>query len=381
MVLRWADQNLSLARGFGDGLAQIFKYLDRLQVQEILLWMLQNPSFAGHLGFGLGSNFPSLQEQLQKDILSTHLQEGSGFANGLGLGLASSIKYLNVDLQQIITNIAEKNQTFANAFSQGIKGQGNNATQLVYGSHNSPYDDFLLPANLNITYASGTAESWKMSEEVSFPGQRQNCCICFIDMMNSTKATAELTGSEITRYYGIFLNAMATIARNFGAKIIKNAGDCLIFYFPDTSSSTNRSALINTLECGITMMAAHAAINSRLYEEKLPSIDYRISYDYGEVQVAKSASSQSDDLFGSIVNVCAKINSKAKPNGMVIGNDLYSLVKSFEGYRFEKIGDYAAVPASYQYGIYSVEPTRRRNILNPFKRTSFMSRNPLKINY
>ena len=366
MVLKLADQDLGLARGLGDGLAQIFKYLDYLQVQEILLWMLENPSFAGHLGLGLGFKFPSLQEQLQNDILSTHLREDSEFTKGLGLGLASSLRYLSTELRQNITNIAAKNQTFGNALSEGIKDEGVHATRLGYSSNDSHYDDFLLPANLKITYASGT-ESWKMSEEVSFPGQRQNCCICFIDMMNSTKTTAELTGSEITRYYGIFLNAMATIAHNFGAKIIKNAGDCLIFYFLDTPNAKNRLALIDSLECGITMMAAHAAINSRLYEEKLPSIDYRISSDYGEVQVAKSASSQSDDLFGSIVNVCAKINSKAKPNGMVIGNDLYSLVKSFEGYHFEKIGDYTT---SYQYGIYSVETIRKRKILNPFKRTS-----------
>jgi class 3 adenylate cyclase len=124
------------------------------------------------------------------------------------------------------------------------------------------------------------------------------------------------------------------------------------------------------MECGITMMAAHAAINSRLYEEKLPSIDYRISSDYGEVQIARSASSQSDDLFGSVVNVCAKINSKARPNGMVIGNDLYSLVKSFDAYEFEKIGDYYAVPGVNPYGIYSVQLRGKRNILNPFKLTS-----------
>lgn len=130
----------------------------------------------------------------------------------------------------------------------------------------------------------------------------------------------------------------------------------------------DRSALINMLECGITMMAAHAAINSKLYEEKLPSVDYRISSDYGEAQIAKSESSQSDDLFGSIVNVCAKINSKAKPNGMVIGDDLHNLVKSFDAYRFEKIAEYA-FPSRNQYGIYSAEPARKRNMLNPFKRT------------
>lgn len=67
---------------------------------------------------------------------------------------------------------------------------------------------------------------------------------------------------------------------------------------------------------------AHSTINARLHEEKLPPLNYRISADFGRVEVAKSRSSQSDDLFGSAMNLCAKINSKAPPNGMVIGEAL-----------------------------------------------------------
>ena len=56
-------------------------------------------------------------------------------------------------------------------------------------------------------------------EEISFSGQRFNYCIGFIDMMNSTKIASGLAGTEISRYYSIFLNAMATIINNFGAKM------------------------------------------------------------------------------------------------------------------------------------------------------------------
>ena len=48
---------------------------------------------------------------------------------------------------------------------------------------------------------------------------------------------------------------------------------------------------------------------------------YRISADYGKVQVAKSYISDMDDLFGTPVNLCAKINRYAEPNSMVIGGD------------------------------------------------------------
>jgi hypothetical protein len=76
------------------------------------------------------------------------------------------------------------------------------------------------------------------------------------------------------------------------------------------------------MECGITMIAARDIINAKLKEEgELPSMYYKISADYGRVEVARSLSSpDTDDLFGSNMNVCAKINSMASANGMVIEN-------------------------------------------------------------
>ena len=62
----------------------------------------------------------------------------------------------------------------------------------------------------------------------------------------------------------------------------------------------------------------------------MPNLSYRISADYGRVEVARSQSSpDTDDLFGSTMNVCAKINSMASVNGMVIGSDLYYITKKF----------------------------------------------------
>jgi two-component system, OmpR family, response regulator ChvI len=168
-----------------------------------------------------------------------------------------------------------------------------------------------------------------IEQEVCFI-RSQNCCVCFVDMVNSTQITADINDPEkLRKYYGIFLNTIAAIARNFRAKIIKNAGDCLIFYFPETTDSTNKAAFRDVLECCITMIAARCTMNTKLYEEKLPSVSYRISADYGRVQVARSSTSGRDDLFGSTMNVCAKINSMAQPNGIVIGGDLYQIVKSF----------------------------------------------------
>ena len=103
-------------------------------------------------------------------------------------------------------------------------------------------------------------------------------------------------------------------------------------------------------------------------------MNYRISGDYGMVAVAKSKSPQSDDLFGSAMNLCAKINSKAPANGMVIGEDFYQLVKSLEDYCFERVHEQSHAKYS-QYPAYFSQTRDKRNILNPFKRISESKKN------
>ena len=201
-----------------------------------------------------------------------------------------------------------------------------------------------------------------MAEEIQFTGNSHNCCICFVDVVDSTRiTTVEIANSEkIKRYYSIFINTMAAIARNFGANIIKNTGDSLIYYFPKTADSSNKmSAFKNVFECGLTMISVNQIVNAKLQkeEEGLPNLSYRISADYGRVEIAKSLTSTSEDLFGPTVNLCAKINSKAEPNGMVIGNNLYQVTKGkfHDDYLFNKIDEYSIGDSSdNQYSVYSI---------------------------
>jgi len=235
------------------------------------------------------------------------------------------------------------------------------------------YDEFPVIGSLGFNsngsffkISSGTGTENIEIDEVSFSNlQPQNYCVCYIDIVNSTAITSRLRShTELAKYYAIFLNSMARIIRNFGAKIIKNAGDCLIYYFPRTFESKNRLAFTDVIECGITMIAAHRIINARLYEDRLPSLDFRISADYGELSTAKIASSASHDLFGSSMNICSKINSRAATNGMVIGQNLYRMLADNDEYIMNEVDKYGL------YSIYSVISRYERKILNPFKRTS-----------
>jgi two-component system, OmpR family, response regulator ChvI len=205
------------------------------------------------------------------------------------------------------------------------------------------------------------------SEEICFLPNSQNYCVCFVDMVDSTSITAKISDHhKIRQYYSIFINTMAILVKNYGAKIVKNAGDALIFYFPDSSDSAQEAAFKDILECFTVMILARDIINAKLDAQNLPPVSYRISADYGRVEVATSTSSRTEDLFGSPMNICAKINSMAEPNGIVIGGDLYQIIKSFSfvnnnGYGFSELSGGCSVGLNCKYPVYRVSS---RNINN-----------------
>jgi CheY-like chemotaxis protein/class 3 adenylate cyclase len=205
------------------------------------------------------------------------------------------------------------------------------------------------------------------TEEISFHNQSDSYCVCVIDIVGSTKVISQISTypDKIRKYYSVFLNSMSTIIKKHGGIIIKNIGDSLVFYFPKTSDCTNRPAFRNVTECCVTMMAAYRFVNSEMSKLKLPPVNYRISADYGKAIIAKSTSSHTYDLFGPILDLCTKINSNAPPNGMVIGNDLYQILKGFldssatasvaDDYNFEMIGKYSTtIGLKQSYPIFSV---------------------------
>ncbi|HZB98919.1 MAG TPA: response regulator [Nitrososphaeraceae archaeon] len=196
------------------------------------------------------------------------------------------------------------------------------------------------------------------AQEIRFLPHSQNYCVCFVDLVNSTKITAEISDQrKIGQYYSIFINTMAVLVKHYGAKIVKNVGDALIFYFPGTLDARNETAFQDVLECLTTMLVARNIINAKLRSENLPSVSYRISADYGKVEVATSTSSRSEDLFGSTMNICAKINSMAEPNGIVMGEALHQIIRSFsfaDEYQFKELQRRYSIGFSERYPVYCV---------------------------
>ncbi|HZC88403.1 MAG TPA: adenylate/guanylate cyclase domain-containing protein, partial [Nitrososphaera sp.] len=179
----------------------------------------------------------------------------------------------------------------------------------------------------------------------------KNYCVCMIDMVESTSATMNMSNEKIGRYYGIFLNMMAEIASSFGAVVVKNIGDSLLYYFPGTDLGTPES-FRNVLRCCMAMLNIRPSLNNIMIQEGLPEISYRISCEYGSVAVARMSTSSVNDIFGMSVNMCSKINPMAPANTMIIGEAFYGKVNTFDDeYVFEERSakELSTLPADGNY--------------------------------
>jgi len=173
----------------------------------------------------------------------------------------------------------------------------------------------------------------KNDKIITAVGKPSYFCVGIIDIMDSTKTVARLQQNKVAQYYEIFLNIMAkTINSNHG-KVLKIMGDSLLFYFPDTCHSEDKSSFLNAIECGFSMMDIHEKLTYILKKYTLPKIDFRISFDYGNVTIMRTENGLMD-LVGPTINTCAKINELAMANSMIIGGDLFEKIKHFNEYKF-----------------------------------------------
>lgn len=348
--------SLAAAKGAARGIVESFGFLSLSQVLAMLEYTNYNSEYAKILGRGVAEKFASFDQEIQSTILDV-LQNYNDFSREFIGEIPNHFAYTSSQFRKRITNLILKYPN-AETIPKTDGLDGNEEEYIRFAQ---------FPVVGLSTKASGEWNNNVVDREISFSGKVQKCCVCFIDMMDSTKISSDLTPSQLRRYYEIFLNAIAVIARNFEAKIVKNVGDALIFYFDNASDPNNTINFKNVLDCCLTMGMANSILNAKMLNDKLPPVRYRISADYGQVSVAKSLSSQSQDLFGPAMNICAKINSMAKPNGLVIGKNLFDIVNGLYGYLFIPSSE-GSIGDREKYPVYHVKEKEEKDIMNPFER-------------
>jgi class 3 adenylate cyclase len=178
-------------------------------------------------------------------------------------------------------------------------------------------------------------ELFLKDQMIAFKEIDQSFCVGIVDIVNSTQTTAKLSQVKACEYYTVFLNALGYIAEANGATVVKNIGDSILFYFPELPKE--KDSFLIPVTCGKKMLEASELINKIFAKRELPKIQYRVSVDYGPLMIAVYKTSRCEDIFGSTVNLCSKINRIAKPSGMTVGNDFYQIIKKSTQHKFREV--------------------------------------------
>jgi class 3 adenylate cyclase len=200
------------------------------------------------------------------------------------------------------------------------------------------------------------------SKDVRFSGVSIKSCVGFIDLVDSIKNIATMDNLEaIRRYYSTFINSISKIVKSYGGKVLKNIGDCILFYFPKTSNINDTNSFQESIECDFKILDERHKINDVLTRKHLPPFNFRMSLDYGVLDLALVGDYSQTDLFGSTLNLCSKINSSSLSiqNEIIIGDKLYKVLKSsniVNNYYFINNGEYK-ITETDRYPTYNIRRT------------------------
>ena len=191
----------------------------------------------------------------------------------------------------------------------------------------------------------------KGNKNIKFTDDSLKCCVGFIEFQNATKNTAIADdSSNIREYYSTVINSLSQIINRYNGKIVKSLGDRLLCYFLNFSDLNHEKAFDEVIQCGLEILEKREDMNHELLKKNnnLPLVEiYKISLDYGVVDLALAGDNYQLDIFGSAVNICSKINSSssiAAKNEIIIGNNFYRILKSFPNilsrYNFIDTGEF-----------------------------------------
>ena len=172
-------------------------------------------------------------------------------------------------------------------------------------------------------YTGITNESEKFLRNNVFT--KLNLVVLYVDLVGSTMMTLELPVEKIAIIVSSFSQEMASVIRHHGGLVLKFVGDAVIGYF--VAEKNSLLAADNAVNCAKSMNdVIQNGINPILNQYDYPELAAKIGMDYGQgitIRYGSNPDASHIDIIGSVMNIAAKIQSMAKPNQILIGNDVF----------------------------------------------------------
>ena len=269
----------------------------------------------------------------------------------IGVILMAIASIVSFTLSRRLTNPILKLRNSAESISKGnFDTRSKIKTNDEIGQLSASFDSMARTIQETISAITKRENIIKQQENIllKYSEQKQECCVCLVDMVGGQKITSSLEPDQLKHYNEIFSESVLPIIKKHNGVPVKILDDALLFYFPVSGDKVFSSAI----NCCLEISEENKTINDKLSDEGLPGMAYRISSTFGIVNVTKTQSDSLHDVFGEPVNHCFKINPYALPNTVIIDKSLHEKVKGLE-YKFTALDE--SVIKGLDYKIFLVE--------------------------
>lgn len=160
--------------------------------------------------------------------------------------------------------------------------------------------------------------------------QRRNLTVFFSDIEGFTDLTEMVAPERLARLVNSFLSEMTTIAIDSGGTIDKFIGDSIMVFFGDPETSGEVEDALKCVEMALRMQARVAELKEHWLRLGMPrELKVRMGIATGFCTVGNFGSDQRLDYtaLGRPVNLAARLQSLAPPNGIVAAESTVRLIE------------------------------------------------------
>ena len=167
--------------------------------------------------------------------------------------------------------------------------------------------------------------------------EKLHMVVLFVDLVGSTNISLTLPEEKVAIIISSFAQEMALAIKQHNGFVLKFVGDAVIGYFIHTSVLI---AADNAVSCAQRMIQImDQGVNPILNNYDYPDLLLHIGLDYGDNMIVRYGSDKEKshvDILGPTMNIAAKIQSMAKPQQILIGQDVYDKIHPTVQKKFKK---------------------------------------------
>ena len=156
--------------------------------------------------------------------------------------------------------------------------------------------------------------------------KKVNMMVLYVDLVGSTTMALELPSEKLATIISSFAQEMAYTIKQYNGLVLKFVGDAVVGYF--IADENALQAADKAVSCAKSMITViEKGINPILNQYDYPDLMVKIGIDFGTNMVIRYGADENEsqvDLIGPAMNIAAKITALAKPNQILIGDDVFT---------------------------------------------------------